>query len=87
MAELDRILTNKWPFGPIDAVQVDEAIQAGVTGADQLFDRTNLIYSQVVGHSRPTYIIGRKGAGKTAFLLSSTLRGGPPTEVLRTANI
>jgi hypothetical protein len=84
VGELDRILTIHRPFGPPDTEAV---VNAGIDDADQLFDRSNLIYARAVGPSRPTYIVGRKGAGKTAFLLSSTLQGGPPTEVLRTATV
>jgi hypothetical protein len=82
--ELDRILTTQRPFGPPDTETV---VNAGVHDADRLFDRSNLIYARAMGPARPTYIVGRKGAGKTAFLLSSTLRGGPPSEVLRTATV
>jgi hypothetical protein len=84
VGELDRILTVRRPFGPVDTESV---INLGVEGADQLFDRSNLIYAQAFNPSRPTYIVGRKGAGKTAFLLSSTLQGGSRTEVLKTATV
>lgn len=87
MTELDQILTDRRPFGPSDAGLVENAVKTGVPGANQLFDRTNLVYAQTVNHSRPAYIVGRKGAGKTAFLLSSTLHGGPPTEEIQTDKI
>lgn len=78
---LDWLLTDVQPFGPIDTEGV---VNAHCVDADQLFDRTNLIYAQAVGPQPPTYIIGRKGAGKTAFLL-----GGSRTrpEVLQTATV
>jgi hypothetical protein len=84
VGELNRILTLQRPFGPPDTETV---VNAGIDGAEELFDRSNLIYARAVNPLRPTYIVGRKGAGKTAFLLSSTLRGGPSTEVLRTATV
>lgn len=87
MTKLDQILTDRWPFGPIDAGLVEDAVKTGVPGANELFDRTNLVYAQTINHSRPAYIVGRKGAGKTAFLLSSTLHGGPPTEEIQTDKI
>lgn len=82
--ELYRVLTDREPFGPGDA---DSIIRAGCPGADLLFDRSNLIYAQVGSPSRPAYIIGRKGAGKTAFLLNSAIRDEQPPAVLRTAQI
>lgn len=76
--ELGRILTTREPFGPRDTESV---IMAGLTDAAQLFDRSNQIYAQATSPSRPTYIIGRKGAGKTAFLLGSMTSGQRPTEL------
>ncbi|MDQ3152619.1 MAG: hypothetical protein M3R63_13155 [Actinomycetota bacterium] len=81
---LARILTAREPFGPRDA---ESLIDAGLAGSDQLFDRSNLIYAQTCAASRPTYIIGRKGAGKTAFLRGSPVQGEPAQEVLRTATV
>ncbi len=81
---LARILTAREPFGPRDA---ESLIDAGLAGSDQLFDRSNLIYAQTSAASRPTYIIGRKGAGKTAFLRGSPVQGEFPQEVLRTATV
>lgn len=78
---LDQILTAREPFGPRDAEGLADA------GSELLFDRTNLIYAQTSAAARPTYIIGRKGAGKTAFLRGSAARGAPPQEVLRTASV
>lgn len=79
---LDSILNARQPFGPLDTESV---IMAGCPEADQLFDRSNLIYAQTRGVARPTYIIGRKGAGKTAFLLGPAGEG--PPEQLRTSTI
>jgi hypothetical protein len=78
---LDRIVNDSQPFGPIDTESV---VNADCADADQLFDRSNLIYAQAAGPDRPTYIIGRKGAGKTAFLLGGNQR---KPELLRTASI
>jgi hypothetical protein len=79
---LEHILTEREPFGPRDAV--DTLVGEG---CDQLFDRRNLIYAQTSAAARPTYIIGRKGAGKTAFLRGSATRGEVPQEVLRTDSV
>jgi hypothetical protein len=79
---LGRILTPREPFGPrATEALVDEGAVA------QLFDRSNLIYAQASAAARPTYIIGRKGAGKTAFLRGATGEGGPKQEMLRTATV
>jgi hypothetical protein len=79
---LDRILNDSQPFGPVDT---ESLVSANCADADQLFDRSNLIYAQAAGPARPTYIIGRKGAGKTAFLLGASGRSRP--ELLRTATV
>jgi len=79
-----RVLTPEEPFGPFDTENI---LDAGPAIARQLFDRSNLIYAQAASTSGPTYIIGRKGAGKTAFLLGSTLGNGQPSEELNTAEI
>jgi hypothetical protein len=76
------ILTDRQPFGPVDT---EGLITADDPAVDQLFDRSNLIYAQTREAIRPSYIIGRKGAGKTAFLLGATdLRH---QEQLRTSTI
>ncbi|UVS78784.1 P-loop ATPase, Sll1717 family [Actinokineospora sp. UTMC 2448] len=66
--ELGRVLTPARPFGPI---ATEDVAGIGRSTVDQLFDRNNRIYSQAVSDLFPAYIIGRKGAGKTAFLISS----------------
>jgi hypothetical protein len=80
---LARILNHRQPFGPPDTESV---VSAGCAGTERLFDTSNLIYAQAVGTARPAYIIGRKGAGKTAFLLSTAGPGRQP-EMLRTATV
>ena len=82
---LAQILTAREPFGPRDS---EALVRADPTGSDQLFDRNNLIYAQTSAAARPTYIIGRKGAGKTAFLRGATLgAAAPPQRVLSTASV
>lgn len=82
---LAQFLTTRQPFGPRDA---DALVRADPHESDQLFDRNNLIYAQTSAATRPTYIIGRKGAGKTAFLRGATMGDdGPPRCVLSTASI
>jgi hypothetical protein len=74
------ILNGREPFGPVDTEGFLHAPEA-----DQLFDRSNLIYKQTAGPTRPAYIIGRKGAGKTAFLIGGS--DGRNQEQLRTSTI
>ena len=81
--ELDGILTESAPFGPLAS---EALFRAGLESAEQLFDRSNLICAQTAG-APPTYIVGRKGAGKTAFLLGSTIGLHLPTEVLQTSAV
>jgi len=81
--ELDRVLTDAAPFGPLASEALFDAWPAS---AEQLFDRSNLICAQAA-HSPPAYIIGRKGAGKTAFLLGSTVGARLPTEALQTSTV
>lgn len=81
--KLYHVLTAREPFGPGDTESI---IRAGA-GVDLLFDRNNLIYAQADSPSRPAYIIGRKGSGKTAFLLGSATQGKQLPAVLSTAQI
>jgi hypothetical protein len=84
VAALAQILTARQPFGPRDA---EGLVEDRSPGTEQLFDRKNLIYAQTTSNARPAYIIGRKGAGKTAFLRSSALCGEREQEVLGTATV
>ncbi|GLZ28691.1 hypothetical protein Lesp02_08810 [Lentzea sp. NBRC 105346] len=84
MDELGRILTADAPFGPR---ATEDLIHFGTAGADLLFDRSNLIYAQTESDSLPTYIIGRKGAGKTAFLVGSRIHGKLPRVMLTTSHV
>jgi hypothetical protein len=82
---LNQILTAREPFGPRDS---ETLLRADPSECDQLFDRNNLIYDQTFTAARPTYIIGRKGAGKTAFLRGATLSvDALPQRVLSTASV
>jgi hypothetical protein len=85
---LSRILSPREPFGPrATEALVDEGAVDAVAALAQLFDRSNLIYAQASAAARPTYIIGRKGAGKTAFLRGPTGEGAPKQQMLRTATV
>ena len=82
---LTEILTAREPFGPRDS---ETLLRADPAEYDQLFDRTNGIYAQAFTAAPPTYIIGRKGAGKTAFLSGSAFAvGAPPQRMLTTASV
>lgn len=78
---LRRVLTPQRPFGPI---ATEDVVDSDRSTVDQLFDRNNRVYHQAVGRSSPAYIIGRKGAGKTAFLMGAALGGRASREVLQT---
>jgi hypothetical protein len=58
---LKELLTRRQPFGPIATPKaVDEDFFCAI------FDKSNRLYQAI--KARPTLIIGRRGAGKTAFL-------------------
>jgi hypothetical protein len=57
--------TEQQPFGPINADVIPPSVFR------DLFDTENLIYPELESH--PSLIIGRRGAGKTAFLKSIAL--------------
>ena len=79
---LNRILTASAPFGPLAS---DTLFDAEPASAQQLFDRSNLVCAQA--HlTAPSYIVGRKGAGKTAFLLGATF-GSQNVEMLQTSAV
>ena len=74
---LSEILTAREPFGPRDSETLSRAAAAEY---DQLFDRNNGIYAQASAARPRTYLIGRKGAGKTAFLHGAAFRAGAPPQ-------
>jgi hypothetical protein len=79
-----KYITHVQPFGPIDSASVNTADTAEM---QELFDRNNVIYRTLEGHT--SVLIGRKGSGKTAYLRSTILDAQSGTlEVvqLRTAN-
>jgi hypothetical protein len=63
--KLRNYINHDEPFGPIDAVDIDEN---DVEVMEALFEQHNRLYREL--HKRPSIIIGRKGAGKTAYLKS-----------------
>jgi hypothetical protein len=78
-----RFLTTEQPFGPPDS---DRLFGGGFTGTDILFDRANRIFAQAAPKGA-SYIVGRKGAGKTAFLFGSILSTGCAVQGLRTSDV
>jgi hypothetical protein len=82
---LTEILTAREPFGPRDS---ETLLRAEPSEYDQLFDRSNGIYAQAFTAAPRTYLIGRKGAGKTAFLRGAAFRAGAaPRRMLGTASV
>jgi hypothetical protein len=66
--ELRRILNPQQPFGPPDAGQ----FTSNVDLLRMLYDADNRIHRETVKSGAP-YVIGRKGAGKTAFVMAPKL--------------
>jgi hypothetical protein len=77
------ILSLDEPFGPPDA---DQLFAGCWDAAFQLIDRTNVVYSRAAAN-RPVYLVGRKGAGKTAFLKGTFYDGGIPFEELISGSV
>jgi hypothetical protein len=82
-AAIVRFLTTEQPFGPPDS---DRLFGDGFSGTDVLFDRANRIFMQAAPKGA-SYIVGRKGAGKTAFLFGSILSTGCAVQGLRTSDV
>jgi hypothetical protein len=66
---LQRVITEQQPFGPPDAAQ----FTASTDLLRLLYDPANRIHRQAEMTGAP-YVIGRKGAGKTAFVMAPKLR-------------
>lgn len=65
---LERVITRQQPFGPPDATQFTSSTDL----LRLLYDPTNRTHVQAESSGAP-YVIGRKGAGKTAFVTAPKL--------------
>lgn len=65
---LERVITRRQPFGPPDATQFTSSTEL----LRLLYDPTNRTHLQAETSGAP-YVIGRKGAGKTAFVTAPKL--------------
>ncbi|HEY8547298.1 MAG TPA: hypothetical protein VIL36_19690 [Acidimicrobiales bacterium] len=65
---LERVITRRQPFGPPDATQFTSRTEL----LRLLYDPTNRTHQQAETSGAP-YVIGRKGAGKTAFVTAPKL--------------
>jgi hypothetical protein len=77
------VLTQDEPFGPPDSGEIFARSEAA---GFELTDRSNKIFERAA-KQRPVYVVGRKGAGKTAFLKSSLHDAQIPHIALITANV
>ncbi len=71
MSRLDSLkfyVTKEQPFGPIDSTQIED-----YEVLDLLFQRQSRVYKSF--QSRPSIIMGRRGAGKTSYLKSVYFQG------------
>ena len=79
-----RFLNPDQPFGPPEA---DQLFGERFEAAAVLFDRSNRIYAQAASRDA-AYIVGRKGAGKTAFLFGSSVdKPGAAFVALKTSSV
>ncbi len=63
LPDIKAYISKECPLGPI---RTDDITEPSIIR--QLFDKENRIHRQLM--SKPSYIVGRKGAGKTAFMRS-----------------
>lgn len=84
-ATLRRLLPPDRPFGPTKSEDFREVIDEP-SAARILYDNHNALHRRI-SQENPNCLIGRKGAGKTAFLLSMSLRDGTEPVVLRQSQI
>jgi len=68
LPELERVITRRRPFGPPDAAQ----FTSNTDLLRLLYDPSNRTHQQAESSGSP-YVIGRKGAGKTAFVTAPKL--------------
>jgi hypothetical protein len=68
LPQLREVITRRQPFGPPDAAQFTSSIEL----LRLLYDPTNRTHQQAESSGAP-YVIGRKGAGKTAFVMAPKL--------------
>jgi len=68
LPKLERVITRQQPFGPPDATQFTASTEL----LRLLYDPTNRTHLQAESSGAP-YVIGRKGAGKTAFVTAPKL--------------
>jgi hypothetical protein len=68
LPELERVITRQQPFGPPDAAQFTSSTEL----LRLLYDPSNRTHQQAESSGAP-YVIGRKGAGKTAFVTAPKL--------------
>jgi hypothetical protein len=68
LPELSEVITRQQPFGPPDAAQFTSSTEL----LRLLYDPTNRTHQQAESSGAP-YVIGRKGAGKTAFVMAPKL--------------
>jgi hypothetical protein len=80
--ELERVITRQQPFGPPDAAQFTSSTEL----LRLLYDPSNRTHQQAESSGAP-YVIGRKGAGKTAFVTAPKLNAGAVPVELPSADI
>src|SRR6266508_1552032 len=82
LPELSRVITRQQPFGPPDAAQFTSSTEL----MRVLYDPSNRTHQQAESSGAP-YVIGRKGAGKTAFVTAPKLDAGAVPVELPSADV
>lgn len=79
---LSEVITRGFPLGP----PMTEAFGSSRSVFEQLYDSTNHIH-RTTRSKDPSYIVGRKGAGKTAFLIGAALADDADVVVIQSEDI
>ncbi|WP_116453700.1 P-loop ATPase, Sll1717 family [Blastococcus litoris] len=82
-ADLKRILTREKPLGP---PYTEELLRSPHGIFEQLYDRTNGVHG-TAEREDPTYVVGRKGSGKTAFLVGTAFVNGAKVILIKSEDI
>src|SRR4051812_36145307 len=82
-SHLREVLTLDEPLGPHFT---EPLLQGPIDVFEKLYDRHNRIHADVETEG-PPYIIGRKGSGKTAFLVGSPLLTDADVVLVRSEDI
>jgi hypothetical protein len=77
------IVTLEYPLGPH---KTEDLVGRGQDIFGRLYDETNGVHERVWSEN-PYFVVGRKGAGKTAFLLGAAFADDADVELIRSEDV